>query len=147
MFFNGVVAWLLLKGGNNLTLGGQHSYIVDIAATAFILPFIVTLIVIPLNRRKLAAGKAPRIQLDPGNSLHVLVMNFPSNLWLQALCFGAITMLIITPITITPLWALGIMEFTPLEYSIFKGVWAGLMAAAITPPMLLVALQEAPADA
>lgn len=138
--FNGLIAWLLLRAGSNLTLAGEHSFAIDVAATAFILPFIVTLIVIPLNQRKLAANKVSSVRLDSGSPLQAVLLQFPENLWLRALGFGLLTMLIVTPLTLLPLWALGIHEFTPLAYSIFKGVWAGLMAAALTTPMLLLAL-------
>ena len=141
-FFNGLIAWLLLRAGDNLTLTGEHSYAIDVAATAFILPFIVTLIVIPLNQRKLAAGKLAGIQLDPGHCLGASLMRFPAGLWSRALSFGSLTMLIVTPLTLLPLWVLGLHEFTPVAYALFKGVWAGLVAAALTTPMLLLALQE-----
>lgn len=140
--FNGLIAWLLLRAGSNLTLAGEHSFAVDVAATAFILPFIVTLIVIPLNQRKLAAEKVTSVRLSGDSLLQSILLRFPANLWLRALCFGALTMLIVTPLTLVPLWALGFHEFTPTAYSIFKGVWAGLMAAAITTPMILLALKE-----
>jgi hypothetical protein len=140
--FNGLIAWLLLRAGSNLTLTGDHSYAIDVMATAFLLPFIVTLIVIPLNQRKCAAGKAPSVTLDSGIWLQAVLLKFPDKLWQRALYFGLLTLLIATPLTLVPLWALGFHEFTPLAYSLFKGVWAGLMAAILTRPMLLVALQE-----
>ncbi|MEP5764000.1 MAG: hypothetical protein ABJ308_05380 [Halieaceae bacterium] len=139
-FFNGVIAWLLLKGGSNLTLAGEHSYAVDILATAFILPFIVTLIVIPLNQRKQAAGKIPAVRLDQGHWLEAGVLCFPASLGMRALYFGFFSMLIFSPLTLLPLWLLGLHEFTPAAYAAFKGVWAGAMAAALTPPMLLLAV-------
>ena len=140
--FNGLIAWLLLRAGNNLTLTGEHSYIIDIAATAFILPFIVTLIVIPLNQRKRAANKVPSMQLDARHWLHAILLKFPTNLWSRAACIGTLSMLIITPIPLIPLWALGLHEFTPTAYALFKGVWAGAIAAVLTTPLLLLALQE-----
>jgi hypothetical protein len=140
--FNGLIAWLLLRAGSNLTLTGEHSYIADIVATAFILPFIVTLIVIPLNQRRRAANKVPSIQLDARYWLQALLLKFPTGLWSRAACIGALSMLIVTPITLFPLWALGLHEFTPTAYALFKGVWAGLMAAVLTTPLLLLALQE-----
>ncbi len=140
--FNGLIAWLLLRAGSNLTLGGEHNFAIDIAATAFILPFIVTLIVIPLNQRKRAANKVASVRLDARFTLESILLRFPENLWLRAFWFGLLAMLIVTPLTLAPLWVLGIHEFTPLAYSIFKGIWAGLVAAALTTPMLLLALQE-----
>jgi len=140
--FNGLAAWLLLRGGSNLTLFGAHSYAVDVAATAFILPFIVTLIVIPLNRRKVARGTLSSINLDTNRWLEARLQGFPSQLGWQAVLVGLLTMVIATPLIVLPLWALGILEFTPLAYALFKGAWAGLMAAAITRPLLLLALKS-----
>jgi len=142
MVFNGLAAWLLLGGGANLTFAGNHSFAVDVAATAFILPFIVTLIVIPLNRRKRVANKLDAVRLDPAHWLEARLLGFPNQLTLQACIFGAATLLLATPLTLLPLWLLGIHEFTPLGYSVFKGVWAGLIAAALTRPMLLLAVRE-----
>lgn len=140
--FNGLIAWLLLRSGSNLTLWGEHSFTVDILATAFILPFIVTLIVIPINRRKLAADKISAVALGREHWLEAALLRFPAGLAMRALYFGLVGMLIIAPVTLLPLWLLGIHEFTPLAYSIFKGFWAGAMAALLTPPMLLLALNR-----
>lgn len=140
--FNGVIAWLLLRGGGNLTLTGEHSFAVDILATAFILPFIVTLIVIPINQRKLAAEKISAVTLDSGRWLEAALLRFPAGLGGRALYFGLASMLLFGPVTLLPLWALGIHEFTPIAYSIFKGFWAGTMAALLTPPMLMLALNR-----
>lgn len=140
--FNGLIAWLLLKGGENMTLGGSGSYAIDIVATAFILPFIVTLIVIPMNKRKLTKEPDMAVEPDMGNWWQRPVAGFPEHLFKRALMFGAVGAFLFAPLTLLPLWALGIAEFTPLNYAIFKGVWAGLLAAALTGPMLLLALRR-----
>ena len=141
-FFNGVIAWLLLRGGGQLTLTGERSYAADILATAFILPFVVTLIVIPLARRKRDRGVLPCVALNASHWLEARLMRFPSGLGMRALCLGALGMLLFAPVTLMPLWLLGIDSFTPLGFAIFKGVWAGFLAAALTPLMLLLAAQE-----
>jgi len=51
--FNGLIAWLMLKSGPPMVWSGPHSFAVDIAATALLLPLIVALIVIPLQRKNL----------------------------------------------------------------------------------------------
>jgi hypothetical protein len=140
--FNGVIAWLLLRGGGQLTLAGERSYAADIVATAFILPFIVTLIVIPLMQRKRRKGALPGVVLNSAHWLEAFLMRFPRGLATRALCLGAAGTLLFAPITLLPLWLLGVDSFTPLGFAIFKGAWAGLLAAALTPPMLLLAAQE-----
>ena len=53
-FFNGLICWMLIKNNGTITWWGQHNFGYDILATGFILPFIVTLIVIPIQRSKMA---------------------------------------------------------------------------------------------
>jgi hypothetical protein len=140
--FNGVIAWLLLRNGDDLILAGESGYAVDLLATAFILPFIVTLIVVPLNRRKVTSGAQPALILDQNHWLDSIMARFPANLAARAACIGLLSMLIFAPLTLLPLWALGIEPFSPLAYSIFKGIWAGCLAALLTAPMLLLAWQK-----
>ena len=140
-FFNGVIAWLLLRGGGQLTLTGERSYAADILATAFILPIAIVEKKI-LARRKRDRGVLPCVALNASHWLEARLMRFPSGLGMRALCLGALGMLLFAPVTLMPLWLLGIDSFTPLGFAIFKGVWAGFLAAALTPLMLLLAAQE-----
>ena len=140
--FNAIIAWLLLKGGADLTLAGENSFAVDLLATGFILPFIVTLIIIPLNKRQLARQTLPAISLDPDQWLQAMLGRFPQGLFMRAVCFGLIGMLLLAPLTLLPLWLLGVEQFTPAAYSIFKGIWAGAVAALLAIPMILLALNK-----
>lgn len=142
MFFNGVIAWLLLKGGPAQTWGGSHSFAIDIIATAFILPFIVALIVIPLQKSKLAKGKLVPINLGPLSKLQALVNRLPGSTFLNALIFGLLGMCVIAPLTLLGFYLLGVTAVSPLHYAIFKGIWAGAMAGLLVLPMVLSALRE-----
>ena len=137
---NGVLAWLTLRSVGSLTLGGENSYIGDTAATAFVLPFILSLIIISLNRRKLRQGKIDAIELEPNKWLHAILIRFPTRLWAQALLLGLLATLITSPLVIGVLWATGLHEISPTDYAIIKGVWTGALAAALTLPALLLAL-------
>lgn len=142
VFFNALIAWLLLKGGADLTLGGENNFAVDLIATGFILPFIVTLIIIPLNKRQLDKQALSPITLNQDHWMEGLLAKFPQGLFLRAVLFGCIGMLLLAPLTLLPLWLLGIEQFTPLAYAIFKGVWAGAIAALLAVPMILLALNK-----
>ena len=61
---------------------------------------------------------------------------------MRAVCFGLIGMLLLAPLTLLPLWLLGVEQFTPATYSIFKGIWAGAIAALLAIPMILLALNK-----
>jgi hypothetical protein len=138
---NGGLAWLMLAGVDSLTAGGDNSYIADTTATAFILPFILSLIVISLNRRKLNAGKISPVELSRGNRLHANLARFPESVWGQAFLFAVIATLVTTPLVIGLLWMAGLPAIPPADYAIFKGAWTGILAASLVRPAMLVALR------
>jgi hypothetical protein len=144
--FNGIIAWLLLKSGPALAWGGDHSFAVDVIATAFILPFIVALIVIPLQRSKLNKGKLEPIDLGAGSFMQRMADRLPAGTFKSALIFGLVGMCVIAPLTLLGFYVVGVEQVSPLSYSIFKGIWAGLMAGVLVVPMVLLALR-APASA
>jgi hypothetical protein len=139
--FNGLAAWLLMKNGPELRWGGAHSFAVDIVATGLLLPFIVALIVIPLQRGKLNKGALQPINLGPGSAMQALADRFPASTFKSAVLFGLIGMLLIAPLTLAGFYVFGVEQIQPLHYAVFKGVWAGVMAAVLVVPMVLIALR------
>jgi hypothetical protein len=140
--FNGVIAWLLLKNGAPLAWTGASSFVIDVCATAFLLPFIVALIVIPLQKGKLAKGKLVVIDLGGQSRVQQLVDKMPDSTFANALLFGLAGLCLIAPLTLLAFNLFGVVEVSPLHYAIFKGLWAGLMAAVLVLPMVLVALRS-----
>jgi hypothetical protein len=140
-FFNGVIAWWLLKDVPAMDWWGAHSFGFDILATAFILPFIVALIVIPLSRKKRAANKIPALSTDSSQWLERQVARFPRSLFWSAMIFGAVGVLLIATITLLLFKLAGIEQVDPLHYSIFKGLWAGLIAFLLAGPMIMVGVR------
>ena len=140
--FNGLIAWLLLRNGPALAWGGEHSFAVDVIATGLLLPFIVALIVIPLQRSKLRKGKLSAINLGSASSLQSLSDRLPGSVFKSAVVFGLVGMCIIAPATLLGFYLLGVQQVPPLNYAIFKGLWAGLIAAVLVIPMVLHALRQ-----
>ncbi len=141
MVFNALIAWLILRGGSNLAWGGEHSFVGDLLATGLLLPFIVALIVIPLQRSKLKKGKLTPISLGAGSSIQRFADRFPTSTFKSALLFGMVGICIFAPLAMLVIWISGVQEFTPIAYSLFKGIWAGVMAGILVVPMVLVALR------
>jgi hypothetical protein len=139
--FNGLSAWLLMKNGPDLRWGGEHSFVVDIIATGLLLPFIVALIVIPLQRSKLNKGRLQPINLGPGSLMQALADRFPATTFKSAGLFGLVGMLLIAPLTLAGFQLFGVEQVQPLQYALFKGLWAGLIAAVLVVPMVLIALR------
>ena len=141
-FFNGVICWYLIKEKADLTWWGEHSFAGDILATALILPWIVAMIVIPLQRRKVRQGKIQAWRCDGSSSRVLQLLNrFPQSLWLNGVYFGLLGMLAVAPLTLLLLWVVGADLFSPMEYAIFKGIWAGCLASITVLPMLFVGLR------
>tara|TARA_B110000977_G_C11058695_1_gene485088 strand:- start:721 stop:1320 length:600 start_codon:yes stop_codon:yes gene_type:complete len=141
-FFNGIIAWLTLREGPSLTWLGSSSFVVDITATAFILPFIVALIVIPLQKKKLQKGAAETINFGPKSLLQHWVNRLPDATFLNAIIFGVIGVLIAAPTPLIIFYILDIEQIEPMTYAIFKGCWAGIMAGILVIPMVMSALRE-----
>ncbi len=147
--FNGLIAWLLLRHGTPLHWTGDNSFVIDVFATALLLPFIVALIVIPLQRSKMKKNKLPAIHLGSDSMVQSLADRMPASVFGSALLFGLAGLLIIAPLTLLGIYLLGIEAFSPGAYALFKGLWAGLMAGVLVIPMVLVGLrpQTAPQPA
>jgi hypothetical protein len=141
-FFNGLVAWLLLKSGPALAWGGEHSFAVDVIATALLLPLIVALIVMPLQRGKLRKGTLQPISLGPQSLVQTLADRCPASTFKSAVLFGLLGMCIVAPLTLLGFYLVGVQEVQPLHYAIFKGLWAGLLAGVMVIPMVLCALRQ-----
>jgi len=138
---NGLIAWFIVRSKGMLIIwGGEHSFGQDIVATAFLLLLIISLIVIPLNKKNVLKGKVPSFEWNQNLFLHKILSKFPKNTFLSSLVFGVIGLVIIVPVTLLPLYAFGITQMTPLSYSIFKGVWAGVLAGVMLWPIILYAL-------
>jgi hypothetical protein len=140
--FNGIIAWLLLKSGPALGWGGEHSFVVDVIATGLLLPLIVALIVIPLQRGKLNKGKLQAIDLGSASTVQSIANRLPASSFKSALLFGLFGMCVIAPLTLLGFYLVGVEEISPTSYAIFKGVWAGAMAALLVIPMVLIALRK-----
>lgn len=142
--FNGVIAWFLLRHGPALRWSGDHSFAADMIATGLLLPLIVALIVIPLQRSKLRKGELQPINLGSSSMMQSIANRFPTNAFGSALLFGLFGMAIIAPLTLLGFYVLGIDETGPGPYAIFKGIWAGIVAGVLVIPMVLIALRELP---
>jgi hypothetical protein len=140
--FNGLIAWWLLKDGSALTWSGSSSFVVDIFATAFILPFIVALIVIPIHKRKLAKETIAAMDFGPGSRLQSWVNRLPTSTMGNAFWFGIAGMCLFAPPPLVGFFLAGVEQIAPLHYAIFKGLWAGLMAATLVVPMVISALRS-----
>jgi hypothetical protein len=139
---NGLIIWFLKKDSVVIPFGGDTGFAVDIAITAFLLLFCVAAIVIGLQRKKLEKGELASFRWDTTSLLERFLARLPRSAWGSGLLFGLVGLCIVAPLTLIPMSLLGITEITPLTYTVFKGFWAGGLAALIMPSVIMVALAE-----
>jgi hypothetical protein len=139
--FNALIAWLLLKEGPALIWGGDKGFVGDLTASAFILPFIIALIVISVQKRKLRKGKLQTIDFGAGSALQRMVNRLPQSKTANAFCFGIAGIIIAVPLPLLGFHLIGIEQIEALNYAIFKGIWAGLLSAILIVPMVMSALR------
>jgi len=130
---NAAISWLVFHNTNMLTVWGVGGIGVDLLATGFLLPFLTCLIVSNIIAGQVRSGKiAPDTRgsvANPGAnpSWHQRTILIRS-LWLGA----AGVLLAASPVVLT----LTLFEPTTIRlwsFILFKGIWAGALAGAITP--------------
>ena len=137
---NGAIAWFLFRDTTTISLwNAEASFGYDLLATGAILALILGMILIPLQRRALV--KTP--QLLEGLSSDSL----PASPWdfgvlayrpipFQLIIYG-LSGLLIAVITLLVFSISGVAALTPLQYSVFKGVWTGILAGLITRQIIV----------
>ena len=137
---NGAIAWLLFRDTATISLWkAEASFGYDLLATGVILAVILGMILIPLQRRALA--KTPELLEDFSSD------SLPPSSWdfgvlayrpipFQLIIYG-LSGLLIALATLLVFSISGLTTLTPLQYSVFKGVWTGVLAGLITRQIIV----------
>ena len=139
LVLNGVIAWFLLKDKPALTAWGEHGYGADLMITGFLLASLIAVFVIKIHRAKLAKGEHEAV---PPAALGTLACVATRSVWSNSLMFGLAGALVGAG-TVGMLMLLPLPPFSPLAYAVFKGVWAGILAALVVPPAIKLGLHAA----
>ncbi len=135
LFINAVIAFLMFRGAASVPLWGQQSIAGDTIGTTFMLPLLTCLIVTPLARRQVRAGRfAPLAEARFG-----LQWMPARTLWRGAI-LGAITAVVVAPPALAALAWLGITEQSFWGFVAFKAAFAAALGAVVTPLIALWAI-------
>jgi hypothetical protein len=107
--------------------------------TGFLLASLVALFAIKGHRSKLAKGQHEAV---PPAELGALARVATGNDWSNSLLFGLAGALLGAG-TVGMLMLLPLPPFSPPAYAVFKGVWAGILAALVIPPAIKLGLRAA----
>ncbi len=140
--FNGGIAWWLVKHREAVPVWGGNGLAVDFAATGLILVFIVTLIVMPLARRKVMRGEFPSYPWGEGSVGRVLIFMSHRNLLICGLVLGVTAALLFVPPVLLVAQVMGISVLSVQHFALVKGIWAGVVAAMMVATMLAIVAIE-----
>jgi len=135
LVLNGLIAALIFRGTAVVPLWGQRSIAGDTIGTTFLLPLITCLIVTPLARRQVRAGRVPPVA---GAPLGLRWM--PERALTRGATLGLITAVAIAPPTIAALAALGVTQQSFWGFVAFKAAFAVALGAVVNPLIALWAI-------
>jgi hypothetical protein len=135
---NGAIAWAVYRGLAALPLWGDKSIGGDALVTSFLLPLIICLIVTPLIRAMAKQGKAPAFDGALGGWLRI----FQRSLFLRSLVFGVASTVVLGGIAVALLTVFGVQSLDFNAFIVWKTLYAGALAAIVTPVIALVALAD-----
>ena len=131
-----VAAYLVAGKMQQVPLWGAGGMAVDLFPTFFMITFMTTLIPTLLVRRRMATGAIEPLRA-PARSRLLRVR--PAT---RALLFAAAAALLFAPCTVALLGVLGLEQLPFVSFVAFKAGLAIVYAAAITPPLVALALSS-----
>ena len=137
---NGGLAWLLFRHKDSLPLWEPNGFGQDMLITALLLWLLLSAIVIGIHRRKARAGKLPVLNDSDFTRLRSALRWLPRGTWAASMCLAVVGVVICALPLLAMFHLLDISAMSPLQYSIFKGFWAGAMAVVATPIAILFPL-------
>ena len=141
------LGWLVVRDRAGIAFDadfGEPSLIGELLGTCLLLPFFTGIIVTPLVRKMVAAGRLPALSWRRAD--HPWLRRLPGRTWLRALAVGAVCVVAVAVPIAAALSAAGVSGLDSGDYLIAKAVGSGLLAAPVTPLFGLAALAEAEAE-
>lgn len=137
---NGGIAWALYQSREHVPLWGLDGLNIDIAMTAFLLPFLFTVIATPSLRRRVADGRLPswhgrRDQLP-------IVAKLSTSARKRGAVMGLFCLATVAPLCVAVLNGMGQSELEPHTAIWLKTVFAGVLAMLIGPLIGAAALAD-----
>ncbi len=142
LFLNAAIAWLLFRGMEVVPMWGQQSIGGDTIGTAFVLPFLSTLIASAIVRSQVRAGYVSAVALSARSALRRL----PRSLTGRGAVLGLIGVVLTGLPMAAALTAAGVVEMAFREFILFKALFAAILGALVTPVIARAALADASAS-
>lgn len=135
---NGLICWLVLKNTSVITFWGKSSIGIDLLITAFLIPFITSLINSYVIAEQVVNGKLEPMNMRSNQVTGWLLRpTYLKSTFLGLICIafaGLPTIIVLQMIWNDPisLW----------NYVLFKSLWAAVLAAIVSPLIAIWAIQK-----
>jgi len=137
MLLNALIAWLSFRHVDVVPLWGEQSIAGDMVGTTIILPLLTCLIVTRIVAWHLRQGRiSPKEWSGDGGVLRRL----PQGAFRRGLALGAMSTVVVVPLLVGGLLAVGTASMELETFVIFKASYAGLLGAMVQPVVALWAL-------
>ena len=135
-----LIAWLLFRNDDTVSLSGQNSYAFDVVASTFFFMFVTSWFTSKATYKAVERGHLDAVEWEnpPG-----FIQRHPPRPFLGSLILAVIATLLISPATAGALTALDADVMTSGEFVWFKAFYMGTLAAIVTPIVALISLTEA----
>ena len=134
---NAAIAWLMFRTQDEVPLWGQQSIAGDTIGTSLLLPLITCLVVTPMARRHVRAGRVAALEAQrvPGW--------LPRGTAARAVVLGIVCMVAIAPLTLLGVALLHVAPLGMWKFVLFKASFAAAEALLVTPLIALWAIADA----
>jgi hypothetical protein len=136
---NAAIAWALFRSMETVPLWGQQSIAGDTIGTSFMLPLLTTVIASRVVRRHVRAGRVDALAWPEASYGRRL----PRVLSLRGALLGVACVVLAGIPATRALAAAGIGEMSLGGFVVFKAIFAGALAAVVTPIIARLALGDA----
>ena len=135
---NAGIAWVMFRGAETVPLWGQQSIAGDTIGTAFMLPFLTTLIASRVVRGHVRRGRVAALAWADGAAGR----RMPRRLSRRGAFLGLVCLVAVALPATSALGALGVAQMSFGSFIAFKALFAGILATAITPLIARAALAD-----
>lgn len=130
---NAGIGIFMVRGINSLPLWGNPGVALDTLAVAFLLPWLTVLVVAPFARVEMKKGTVTRFQEELRVIRRSYLHHMPRGVLAQSMVIAGGTTLVITPVMIGILYALGISEMGAPTFVLYKSAFATILTFPVSP--------------
>jgi hypothetical protein len=143
MVLNSIVSagfvWLVFGGLSVISLWGPRGMAFDLVPTTFMITLMCTLGLTLVMRVRLRQARAPRL---PAEACAVACTWLPRNVCFRALTLAMLATFSLVPLTVSGMLVLQIHSASYTHVMLFKILYGAMLAALITPIIILRAMAE-----